>query len=107
MRATGLAASSLTASTVNGDVDLGCAHAPASVDAATANGSVRLTVPRGAPPYTAGAGPRGGRRIAAPTRRGGPATLALRTVDGDVTAEEAPEPDRAAGSPVTDRTDIQ
>ncbi|MEW2546904.1 DUF4097 family beta strand repeat-containing protein [Streptomyces sp. NPDC047002] len=91
VRATGLAASSLAASSVNGDVDLDCAHAPASVDAATTNGSVRLTVPRGAPPYTVGAATGSGqRRIAVPTRQGGPVTLALRTVNGDVTAREGP-----------------
>ncbi|MGQ4510789.1 DUF4097 family beta strand repeat-containing protein [Streptomyces sp. DW26H14] len=89
VRATGLAAASLTASTVNGDVVLGCAHAPGSVNAATTNGSVDLTVPRGAPAYAVRAATRDGRsRIDVPTRGGGAGTLTLRTVNGDVTASE-------------------
>lgn len=89
VRTTGLAAASLAASTVNGDVVLGCVHAPGSVNAVTTNGSVALTVPRGAPSYAVRATSRNGQsRIDVPTRQGGPETLTLRTVNGDVTASE-------------------
>jgi hypothetical protein len=91
VRTTGLAAASLAASTVNGDVVLGCTHAPGSVNAVTTNGSVALTVPRGAAPYAVRAAAQNGQsRIDVPSRQGGPATLVLRTVNGDVTASEGP-----------------
>jgi DUF4097 and DUF4098 domain-containing protein YvlB len=91
VRATGMAAASLSASTVNGDVVLGCTHAPGSVSATTTNGSVGLTVPRGARAYAVSATSRNGQsRIDLPTRRSGPVDLTLRTVNGDVTASEGP-----------------
>jgi hypothetical protein len=91
VRATGLVAASLAATTVNGDVVLGCDDAPASVNALTTNGSVGLTVPRGAPAYRVDAVTRNGQsRVDLPKTPDGKDTLTLRTVNGDITASNGP-----------------
>ena len=87
VRATAVRALRIGATTVNGDVVLGCAAAPRTVTADTTNGSVGLTVPPGTPPYavTASTG-HGPARIALPTTTGGDRSLTLHTVNGEVTA---------------------
>ncbi|AZP22371.1 hypothetical protein EJC51_43585 [Streptomyces aquilus] len=88
VRATSLEADRLHASTVNGDVVMQCAAAPASVTARTVNGSVDVTVPRGAPAYRVTMSTDNGRTTtdvhaqnADRNRR-----MTLSTINGDVTA---------------------
>ncbi len=88
VRASGLRAATLAASTVNGDVLLACRSAPAAVDADTTNGSVRFSVPPGPSPYRVTATTDNGRtHVTLPTSDAatGPHAV-LRTVNGDVTA---------------------
>lgn len=88
VRATSLEADRLHASTVNGDVVMQCAAAPASVTARTVNGSVDVTVPRDAPAYRVTMSTDNGRTTtdvhaqdADRNRR-----MTLTTINGDVTA---------------------
>ncbi|NYV74081.1 DUF4097 family beta strand repeat protein [Streptomyces sp. UH6] len=88
VRASGLAADGVSAETVNGDVDLLCTTAPAALDGVTRNGSVRVTLPAGAPPYKTDASTVNGRTVVdvpAPTAGSAdhPRRLTLRTVNGD------------------------
>ncbi|MEU4659584.1 DUF4097 family beta strand repeat-containing protein [Streptomyces sp. NPDC023723] len=88
VRATALRAGKLHAETVNGDVTLACATAPAGVGGSTVNGSVRLALPPDAPAY----------RVTAATDNGSPSVgvpttgdtdgrvIRLSTVNGDVVA---------------------
>ncbi|WP_308314578.1 DUF4097 family beta strand repeat-containing protein [Streptomyces gilvus] len=90
VRASGLAAGRLHASTVNGDVTLACTTAPSGISATTANGSVDVTLPHDAPAYGVTAGTRNGRTsVDVPTHdaRTGP-TMKLTTVNGDVDAHQ-------------------
>jgi hypothetical protein len=90
VRADGLAADRLRASTVNGDVTLACTTAPTGVSATTANGSVDVTVPHDPPAYAVTAGTQNGRTsVDVPTRnaRTGP-TMTLTTVNGDIDAHQ-------------------
>ncbi|MFF4014715.1 DUF4097 family beta strand repeat-containing protein [Streptomyces sp. NPDC001843] len=88
VRATALDAGRLRAGTVNGDVDLDCATAPATVTAATTNGSVRVGVSHGAPAYRITARAANGRpSVTVPTASAaGGHRMSLTTVNGDVTA---------------------
>lgn len=88
VRATALEAGRLRAGTVNGDVDLDCATAPATVAAATTNGSVRVALPHGAPAYRVTARAANGRpSVAIPTASAADGRrMSLTTVNGDVTA---------------------
>jgi hypothetical protein len=88
VRADGLAAGGVSAETVNGDVDLLCTTSPATLDGVTRNGSVRVTLPAGGPPYETDASTVNGRTVvdvpapaadSADHRR----RLTLRTVNGD------------------------
>lgn len=86
VRATGLAAREVGAETVNGDVDLLCTTSPDALDGVTRNGSVRVTLPAGAPPYATDASTVNGRStvdVPAAGSAGHPRRLALRTVNGD------------------------
>ncbi|MFG3076356.1 DUF4097 domain-containing protein [Streptomyces sp. NPDC048225] len=56
VHASGLSARTVRAETVNGDIDLRCATSPDTLDGDTRNGSVRVTLPADAPPYTTRAG---------------------------------------------------
>ncbi|WP_260333750.1 DUF4097 domain-containing protein [Streptomyces beigongshangae] len=88
VRADTLRAGEVHAETVNGDVTLDCATAPDGVGAASTNGSVRVTVPRGAPAYRVAATTGNGRpSVGVPTADGDDGrTMTLTTVNGDVTA---------------------
>jgi len=89
VRATGLKGVGVEAETVNGDVDLGCAASPGTLDGVTRNGSVRVTLPAGSPAYTTDARTVNGRSTVSvpaaepsdPKHR-----LTLRTVNGDTEA---------------------
>ncbi|MEU6147731.1 DUF4097 family beta strand repeat-containing protein [Streptomyces sp. NPDC047081] len=88
VRATSVEAGRLHASTVNGDVVVQCAAAPAGVTARTVNGSVDVTVPHDAPAYRVTMSTDNGRTTtdvhvqdAARNR-----VMTLTTVNGDVTA---------------------
>ncbi|THA75982.1 hypothetical protein E6R60_14510 [Streptomyces sp. A0642] len=89
VRAGTLSSARLHAETVNGDVTLTSATSPSLLDAATTNGSVRVTLPGDAPDYAVGATTRNGRTSvgfpSATERNGHEMTLA--TVNGDVTAQ--------------------
>lgn len=88
VRATALAAHRLHAATTNGDVVLACATAPSTVTATTANGSVDVTVPHGAPAYRVTADTDNGRATTAvPTRDDSQGRdMTLITVNGDIDA---------------------
>lgn len=88
VRADGLAARGVSAETVNGDVDLRCATSPGTLDGVTRNGSVRVTLPAGGPPYDTDASTVNGRTVVdVPAPAAGSADdrrrLTLRTVNGD------------------------
>src|SRR4051794_39244741 len=86
VRAAALRTARLRAGTVNGDVDLDCATAPAAVTATTTNGSVGVTVPQDAPAYRVTATTANGRpSVTVPTAPDG-RRMTLTTVNGDVTA---------------------
>ncbi|MEU0300943.1 DUF4097 family beta strand repeat-containing protein [Streptomyces sp. NPDC006175] len=78
----------LRAETVNGDVTLGSTTSPSRLDAATTNGSVRVSLPHDAPPYAVDATTRNGRAsVAFPSAaEGNGHEMTLATVNGDVTA---------------------
>ncbi|CAL9343210.1 hypothetical protein SUDANB145_00308 [Streptomyces sp. enrichment culture] len=84
-------ADALRAGTVNGDVTLACATAPAGVGGTTVNGSVRLTLPAGAPAYRVRAATdNGSTSVDVPTAADTDGrALRLTTVNGDVTAARA------------------
>ncbi|WP_413760544.1 DUF4097 family beta strand repeat-containing protein [Streptomyces sp. MMBL 11-3] len=88
VRAHTLRAGELHATTVNGDVTLGCATSPDGVGAVSTNGSVRVTVPHGAPAYRVAATTDNGRpKVTVPTGGGDDGrSMTLTTVNGDVTA---------------------
>ncbi|MET8948204.1 DUF4097 family beta strand repeat-containing protein [Streptomyces sp. NPDC004542] len=90
VRAVALGARRLRAGTVNGDLDLDCATAPDTVTAATTNGSVRVSVPHGAPAYRVRATTANGRpSVTVPTASASASrdrSMTLTTVNGDVTA---------------------
>ncbi|MFC8362593.1 DUF4097 family beta strand repeat-containing protein [Streptomyces griseorubiginosus] len=88
VRATGVAAHRLYAATTNGDVVLGCAAVPTGVTATTVNGSVDVTVPHDSPAYRVAASTDNGRAtVAVPGRRPDRNhAMTLTTVNGDVTA---------------------
>jgi hypothetical protein len=88
VRATGVAARRLYAETVNGDVDLRTETSPVRLSGTTRNGSVRVTLPAGPPPYAARVSAVNGRT--ANELPGAPPDadhrLTLRTVNGDAEA---------------------
>lgn len=88
VRATAVKARRLYAATTNGDVVLGCTAVPSGVTATTVNGSVDVTVPHDSPAYRVAASTDNGRaRVAVPVRRADPDhTMTLTTVNGDVEA---------------------
>ncbi|WP_328744290.1 DUF4097 family beta strand repeat-containing protein [Streptomyces sp. NBC_00285] len=88
VRATALGAQRLHAETTNGDVTLGCAAAPSRVTATTVNGSVDVTVPSDSPAYRIAAATDNGRvTTSVPTSRpDGNRAMTLTTVNGDVDA---------------------
>ncbi|WP_020138290.1 DUF4097 family beta strand repeat-containing protein [Streptomyces sp. 351MFTsu5.1] len=88
VRATGVTAHRLYAATTNGDVVLGCAAVPTGVTATTVNGSVDLTVPHDSPAYRVAATTDNGRAtVAVPVRHPDRNhAMTLTTVNGDVTA---------------------
>ncbi len=87
VRADGLAARDVSVETVNGDVDLLCTTSPGTLDGVTRNGSVRVTLPAGGPPYETDASTVNGRTVVdVPTPAADSADrrrLTLRTVNGD------------------------
>ena len=86
IHASGLRAPTLSAFTVNGDVDLGWAVAPGQVTAETTNGSIDLTMPAAAPSYALSAGTQhGGVNLGVPSDPGSSNRLTLNTVNGSVT----------------------
>lgn len=88
VRTGALRAAGVHAATENGDVTLGSATSPARVTASTTNGSVRVSLPHGAPAYDVAATTRNGRAsvaVPAATRENGH-EMRLSTVNGDVTA---------------------
>lgn len=88
VRATGLKGAGIEAETVNGDVDLGCAHSPGTLDGVTRNGSVRVTLPSDAPAYATDAQTVNGRSTTNIPSDASDHThrLSLRTVNGDTEA---------------------
>ncbi|MFE3855896.1 DUF4097 family beta strand repeat-containing protein [Streptomyces griseorubiginosus] len=88
VRATAVAAHRLHAATTNGDVVLGCAAVPSGVTATTVNGSVDVTVPHDSPAYRVAASTDNGRAtVAVPVQRADrDHTMTLTTVNGDVGA---------------------
>ncbi|WP_406286117.1 DUF4097 family beta strand repeat-containing protein [Streptomyces sp. NBC_00209] len=89
VRATGLRGLGIDAETVNGDVDVRCATAPDTLSGVTRNGSARVTLPAGTPPYATDAHTVNGRSTsdipaAEPTDHAH--RLTLRTVNGDTEA---------------------
>ncbi|MEU0409047.1 DUF4097 family beta strand repeat-containing protein [Streptomyces griseorubiginosus] len=88
VRATAVEARRLHAATTNGDVVLGCAAIPTGVTATTVNGSVDVTVPHDSPAYRVAAATDNGRAtVAVPVRRADrDHTMTLTTVNGDVGA---------------------
>ncbi|MCS0604425.1 DUF4097 family beta strand repeat-containing protein [Streptomyces sp. LP11] len=86
VRATGLDARGVAAETVNGDVDLLCTTSPGTLDGVTRNGSVRVTLPADAPPYTTDTSTTNGRStvdLPAADSADHRHRLTLRTVNGD------------------------
>ncbi|WP_328901095.1 DUF4097 domain-containing protein [Streptomyces sp. NBC_00441] len=89
VRATGLKGAGVEAETVNGDVDLGCATSPGTLSGVTRNGSARVTLPAGAPPYATDAHTVNGRStsdVPVAERSDDAHRLTLRTVNGDTEA---------------------
>ncbi|MFK0101195.1 DUF4097 family beta strand repeat-containing protein [Streptomyces sp. NPDC091040] len=89
VRATGLRGLRIDAETVNGDVDLRCATAPDTLSGVTRNGSARVTLPAGAPPYATEAHTVNGRStsdLPVAERSDHAHRLTLRTVNGDTEA---------------------
>lgn len=89
VRVTGLSAGTVGAETVNGDVELLCTTSPRALDGVTRNGSVRVTLPAGAPPYATDTSTVNGRStVDVPAARPGDSRhrLTLRTVNGDTEA---------------------
>ncbi|MFK4107049.1 DUF4097 family beta strand repeat-containing protein [Streptomyces sp. NPDC019531] len=88
VRATALDANHVRAETVNGDVVLDCGKVPSSVTATTVNGSVDVTVPHDSPAYRVSAVTDNGRTaVGVPTRAADrDHFLTLTTVNGDVDA---------------------
>ncbi|MFC8430972.1 DUF4097 family beta strand repeat-containing protein [Streptomyces sp. NPDC057253] len=88
VRATAVEARRLYAATTNGDVLLGCAAVPSGVTATTVNGSVDVTVPHDSPAYRVTATTDNGRAtVAVPVRHADQDhTMTLTTVNGDVGA---------------------
>ncbi|MFJ7628565.1 DUF4097 family beta strand repeat-containing protein [Streptomyces sp. NPDC097595] len=89
VRATGLKGAGVEAETVNGDVDLGCATSPGTLSGVTRNGSARVTLPAGTPPYATEAHTVNGRStsdIPVAERSDDAHRLTLRTVNGDTEA---------------------
>lgn len=92
VRATGLRSRGVGAETVNGDVDLLCVTSPDTLDGVTRNGSVRVTLPADAPPYTTDASTVNGRStvdIPVAASSDHRHRLTLRTVNGDTEAHRA------------------
>ncbi|NEC06148.1 DUF4097 family beta strand repeat-containing protein [Streptomyces sp. SID7909] len=86
VRATGLRGLRIDAETVNGDVDVRCATAPDTLSGVTRNGSARVTLPPGTPPYATEAHTVNGRStsdLPAAERSDHAHRLTLRTVNGD------------------------
>ncbi|MEO5875957.1 MAG: DUF4097 family beta strand repeat-containing protein [Streptosporangiaceae bacterium] len=80
-------AAALDAQTTNGDLILVCDTSPARLNAATTNGSVRVTLPSGGPPYAvATSTDHGQTHVTVPTLGQAPHQLSLRTVNGDLSA---------------------
>ncbi|WP_326671016.1 DUF4097 family beta strand repeat-containing protein [Streptomyces sp. NBC_01257] len=88
VRATGLQGAGIEAETVNGDVDLGCATSPGTLDGVTRNGSVHVTLPSAAPAYATDAQTVNGRSTTNIPSDASDHThrLSLRTVNGDTEA---------------------
>lgn len=88
VRATAVDARRLHAATTNGDVVLGCAAVPSGVTATSVNGSVDVTVPHDSPAYRVAASTDNGRAtVAVPVRDADrDHTMTLSTVNGDVGA---------------------
>ncbi|NEB04085.1 DUF4097 family beta strand repeat protein [Streptomyces sp. SID13726] len=88
VRATGVAADRVHAATVNGDVTVGCAAVPSAVTATTVNGSVEVTVAHDSPAYRVTATTDNGRATTALPTRGADRDhgMTLTTVNGDVAA---------------------
>ncbi|WP_329331474.1 DUF4097 family beta strand repeat-containing protein [Streptomyces sp. NBC_00663] len=88
VRATSLEVGRLYASTVNGDVEMQCAAAPAGVTARTVNGSVDVTVARDAPAYRVTMSTDNGRTMTDVHAQDADRNrlMTLTTVNGDVTA---------------------
>ncbi|OKJ74007.1 DUF4097 family beta strand repeat-containing protein [Streptomyces sp. CB02460] len=89
VRTTALKGAGVEAETVNGDVDLGCATAPDTLSGVTRNGSARVTLPAGAPPYATEAHTVNGRStsdVPVAERSNHTHRLTLRTVNGDTEA---------------------
>ncbi|MFJ3090411.1 DUF4097 family beta strand repeat-containing protein [Streptomyces sp. NPDC086838] len=89
VRATGLRGLRIDAETVNGDVDVRCATAPDTLSGVTRNGSARVTLPTGTPPYATEAHTVNGRStsdIPAAEDSDHAHRLTLRTVNGDTEA---------------------
>ncbi|MBT2411271.1 DUF4097 family beta strand repeat protein [Streptomyces sp. ISL-12] len=91
VRADALRAGKVRAGTVNGDVTLACATAPAGVGGTTVDGSVRLALPADVPAYRVRAATdNGSTSVDVPTTHDTAGrTIRLTTVDGDVTAARA------------------
>lgn len=89
VRATGLRGLRIDAETVNGDVDVRCATAPDTLSGVTRNGSARVTLPPGTPPYATEAHTVNGRSTSdLPVAEDSDDAhrLTLRTVNGDTEA---------------------
>jgi len=85
VRGTALETDRLHAESTNGDVVLACTVVPTRVTATTVNGSVDVTVPHDTPAYRVSAAADNGRVTAiVPTRHAGRShTMTLTTVNGD------------------------
>ncbi|MFJ6391052.1 DUF4097 family beta strand repeat-containing protein [Streptomyces sp. NPDC091972] len=88
VRAVSVEARRVHAATTNGDVGVGCAAVPSGVSATTVNGSVDVTVPHDSPPYRVTAATDNGRAtVSVPVREADRThTMTLTTVNGDVDA---------------------
>ncbi|MEU9171631.1 DUF4097 family beta strand repeat-containing protein [Streptomyces sp. NPDC048420] len=88
VRATAVHANRVHAATVNGDVVLGCGTVPSGVTATTVNGSVEVTVPHDGPAYRVTTATDNGRAtVGVPTGNADRNHfLKLDTVNGDVAA---------------------
>ncbi|MFF4055319.1 DUF4097 family beta strand repeat-containing protein [Streptomyces sp. NPDC001668] len=86
VRATSVAARRVHAATTNGDVVIGCAAVPSGVSATTVNGSVDVTVPHDSPSYRVTASTDNGRALVGVPERDADKdhAMTLTTVNGDV-----------------------